>query len=132
MVEKKPCVSKALFLIFNAFKDFEEFLNDCLDYFFIDAVKSNMRLVDLSAPIRTSSLTNTSLPSGLISASSIACRPFIAIQGQCAQLRHVAPSPAVGASKNSFSGQKLLHLIKNTAISRNNELFVIKFLCCFD
>ena len=40
-----------------------------------------------------------------INDSSIAFKPFIAIHGQFAQLLHVAPSPAVGAAKNSFSGQ---------------------------
>jgi len=37
---------------------------------------------------------------------------FIAITDQLAQLRHVAPLPAVGASINCLFGRALLHLVE--------------------
>lgn len=69
------------------------------------SAKSSMRFSGISDFTRTSSSTKISCsapPS--FSAASIAFRPFIAIHGQCAQLRQVAPAPAVGASISSFSG----------------------------
>ena len=36
------------------------------------------------------------------------CNPFIAIQGQCAQLWQVAPLPAVGASMKFTPGMRFL------------------------
>ena len=46
----------------------------------------------------------------------MATRPFIAIQGQWAQLRQVAPSPPVGASHHLFLRAGLLHLVEDAAI----------------
>ena len=60
----------------------DRFIIQSSGYLTILAVNSSMRLSDLSAPSRKSISTNTSLPLGSRSASSIAFKPFIAIQGQ--------------------------------------------------
>ncbi len=44
----------------------------------------------------------------------------MAIHGQCAQLRQVAPSPAVGASSN-FIWHRLPHFVENAPIGCHDK-----------